>query len=800
LDCNMNGIPDECEDDCNGNGIPDDCDIASQTSQDCNANGIPDECDITSGTSQDCNGNGIPDECDIASQTSQDCNGNNVPDECDITSGTSQDCNANGIPDECDLANQTSQDCNANGIPDECDIASQTSQDCNTNGVPDECDLASQTSEDCNGNNIPDECDLTSGTSQDCNGNNIPDECDITSRTSQDCNSNNIPDECDISSHTSADENANGVPDECEGANLEAVKTAHMEPAQAGYVITYTITVMNLGPAQAPGVTVVDPLPAGLEYIESMSSQGTTGLTSGTVTANIGLLDAGSSASVTIRAMVTQPGTYVNVASAESNITDPVTANNTSTVITDVCPGYSPVVQDEFTSATADGGWTPFAMSVPNFADQTWDGLSEALVGRITADPVRFRTAGYVTVPGLWMPYDAVGSDHYVRGKFYVFASPHASDWMTTGAMPNVRMRLSHRFAQNAMLEVFNHRNVDPEASIVAQDFRPSTDPARPSLYRVDFDPVDTPYLRDSGTTEGIWTAFEAYSIDPQDEGIVGLAEVIVGVYPKTLLPDSVAPVKVYAPGEGDAGDLKVVEPTDLQVHNYFDIAYYGLGEMPEDDTNPATPAPTYYEGPEGVTLSSVGVPANRLAVITREFNPGSLTERMRVEPNKIYKIRFHVTSSRPSWLQSQFRGRARTSRFMWSQKIEIGGAFNAGVQSNADAQQALPGIGCLNPDHEPGESNGGWYTLIVHSPLSNDIRPEYDASDPIEMRMPHLSAEPGPGVNATSLRDLRVGFDLMDTLSGSMLRGWEEGEFTLDRIEIRVYDEFEDGPCNLGV
>jgi hypothetical protein len=31
---------------------------------DCNLNGIPDECDIASGTSQDCNANGIPDECE----------------------------------------------------------------------------------------------------------------------------------------------------------------------------------------------------------------------------------------------------------------------------------------------------------------------------------------------------------------------------------------------------------------------------------------------------------------------------------------------------------------------------------------------------------------------------------------------------------------------------------------------------------------------------------------------------------------------------------------------------------------
>jgi hypothetical protein len=45
LDCNANGVPDECETDCNENGVPDDCDIAAGTSLDENENGIPDECE-----------------------------------------------------------------------------------------------------------------------------------------------------------------------------------------------------------------------------------------------------------------------------------------------------------------------------------------------------------------------------------------------------------------------------------------------------------------------------------------------------------------------------------------------------------------------------------------------------------------------------------------------------------------------------------------------------------------------------------------------------------------------------------
>src|SRR6266481_4722943 len=45
VDCNSNGIPDECEPDCNNNQVPDDCDIATAFSDDCNSNGTPDECE-----------------------------------------------------------------------------------------------------------------------------------------------------------------------------------------------------------------------------------------------------------------------------------------------------------------------------------------------------------------------------------------------------------------------------------------------------------------------------------------------------------------------------------------------------------------------------------------------------------------------------------------------------------------------------------------------------------------------------------------------------------------------------------
>lgn len=68
----------------------------SDLAPDCNANGACDSCDLLLATSLDCDHNGIPDDCQ------PDCNANGVADACDLASGSSLDLNHNGIPDECE--------------------------------------------------------------------------------------------------------------------------------------------------------------------------------------------------------------------------------------------------------------------------------------------------------------------------------------------------------------------------------------------------------------------------------------------------------------------------------------------------------------------------------------------------------------------------------------------------------------------------------------------------------------------------------------------------------------------------
>ena len=75
---------------------------------------------------------------------------------------------------------------------------------------------------------------------------------------------------------------------------------------------------------------------------------------------------------------------------------------------------------------------------------------------------------------------------------------------------------------------------------------------------------------------------------------------------------------------------------------------------------------------------------------------------------------------------------------------------------------------------------------MIVQTPISADIRPEYPPGTPLPVRMPVLSAQPGTGENGASRRDLLFGIDLVDTLSAGAGRFLEEGNLTLDRIEVR--------------
>ena len=402
----------------------------------------------------------------------------------------------------------------------------------------------------------------------------------------------------------------------------------------------------------------------------------------------------------------------------------------------------------------------------------------------VTPNPSRFRMSGIVSNPGLWIPYASVGSTNVVRAKFHVYAAGQTNP-SAINQIPNLRMRLAVRYAQTSMLEVYSHVNSDPAAQPLANEIAPSRNPARPSVYRVDLDPVDVPFLATT-PDEGIMVGFEAFSQDPQDCGYVALTEASIGVYPAFMaISPAVPPLRTWTPSASDAGDLGQAA-AEASLLRYSVTASTTQGQFPTTDFGVF---PAYSESAAGVTMDSTAfdnTPSGlRVGIALRDFTPGaSRPARVRIMPQMQYAVSYHVTSTQPSNRNCQFRMRARCLRYNWSQKLEIGGAKAAGTNNNIIAEQMLPGLGCLNPDKD-GIENGGWYNLLVHSPLHPDVRADLDGD--ITLRMPQILAQPGPGVDAASLRDLRIAADLIDTLSFGGMSPLEAGNFTIDRIELRA-------------
>src|SRR5690606_5877794 len=131
----------------------------------------------------------------------------------------------------------------------------------------------------------------------------------------------------------------------------------------------------------------------------------------------------------------------------------------------------------------------------------------------------RFRNAGWIADTGFKV--SDVGAGNFLRGKFYVYASNEESAPINT--VPNFRIRLQNEMSvltsanyDYAATGIGNtpHEpyygtvNFPVQESIVGQSLRPSPDSTKPSLYRLDFDPIEVPAANDSR----IFALFESYA------------------------------------------------------------------------------------------------------------------------------------------------------------------------------------------------------------------------------------------------------------------------------------------------
>ncbi len=108
--------------------------------------------------------------------------------------------------------------------------------------------------------------------------------------------------------------------------DLAVTKTVDNPNPNVGQNVTFTVFVTNLGPQNATGVIVNDPLPLGLIYVSSNATQGSYNSTSGIWT--IGNLAVNQTVALNITVTVNQTGQITNIAIGTGNEHDHHPENN----------------------------------------------------------------------------------------------------------------------------------------------------------------------------------------------------------------------------------------------------------------------------------------------------------------------------------------------------------------------------------------------------------------------------------------------------------------------------------------
>lgn len=122
-------------------------------------------------------------------------------------------------------------------------------------------------------------------------------------------------------------------------ADLGVTIKGDANPVLVNGNVTYTITVVNNGPSKATDVSMTYIYPTAANFVSSSASQGTLdGSSSGLVVGNLGSLDSGASATVTIVMQYSAEGSLTSSVSVSAGQSDAVSANNTASIKTSFMP------------------------------------------------------------------------------------------------------------------------------------------------------------------------------------------------------------------------------------------------------------------------------------------------------------------------------------------------------------------------------------------------------------------------------------------------------------------------------
>jgi uncharacterized repeat protein (TIGR01451 family) len=168
-------------------------------------------------------------------------------------------------------------------------------------------------------------------------------------------------------------------------ADLAVNKQATSASVVAGTAVTYTVTVTNNGPSDAAAVQVTDPTATGLIPRAASSTVGTCAVSGAGTTCQIGSLAAGTSATVTVHAVVgpaQDRGALDNTATATAATPDAVPGNNSATASVTVTRSADLALSKSSTpSAITWGDPISYQLTVANNGPSTSTGI-------VTSDPL----------------------------------------------------------------------------------------------------------------------------------------------------------------------------------------------------------------------------------------------------------------------------------------------------------------------------------------------------------------------------------------------------------------------------
>ena len=162
----------------------------------------------------------------------------------------------------------------------------------------------------------------------------------------------------------------------------------------------YTLTVTNDGPDAAQDVSVVDELPAGVQFVSA--SPGCS-YVAPTVTCALGAIADGGSATATITVLAVDAGTVENTASVSSPTGDPTPENEDGADVT-VEPVADVVVDKDGPANVAAGGLATYTITARNDGPSTASGvvLRDTLPAGMTFDAAGSDAGWTETDPGVY--------------------------------------------------------------------------------------------------------------------------------------------------------------------------------------------------------------------------------------------------------------------------------------------------------------------------------------------------------------------------------------------------------------